>query len=103
MASPVLPQPFVLDVDRATVAQLESLPGVGPALARRIAAARDSSGPFGSLQELELRVRGIGPVLARRLASTVTFSGPQRPSSAERTKPFGNGGTTTRAKGRRGR
>ncbi|MDQ3949587.1 MAG: helix-hairpin-helix domain-containing protein, partial [Gemmatimonadota bacterium] len=34
-----LPPP-ALDIDRASVAQLESLPGIGPALARRIAASR---------------------------------------------------------------
>ena len=92
-----------IDVDVATVVALESLPGIGPALARRIVAARDSSGQFGSLDELQARVRGVGPVLARRIAPDVTFSGPRRPSSAERTEPFGSEGTTARrAKRRRG-
>jgi competence protein ComEA len=95
--------PQAIDVDLASAAQLESLPGIGPALARRIAASRDSSGPFGSLDELQSRVRGVGPALAKRLAPAVTFSGPRRPSSAERTEPFGNGGTPARAKRRRGR
>ena len=102
--TPLAPSPSrLIDVDVATVAQLDSLPGIGPALARRIVAARDSSGQFGSLEELEARVRGIGPALSRRLAPAVTFSGPRRPSSAERTEPFGSEGTAAkRAKRRRG-
>jgi DNA uptake protein ComE-like DNA-binding protein len=101
-ASTHYPLPSILDVDRASVAELEFLPGIGPALARRIAVSRDSSGPFGSLEALQSRVRGVGPALAKRLAPAVTFSGPHSPPSAERTQPFGNGGTPARAKRRRG-
>lgn len=67
-----------VDVDRATAAQLQSLPGIGPALAARIIAFRDSAGPFGSLARLQ-RVKGIGPAKARRLDTLVTFSGVPRP------------------------
>ena len=91
-----------LDLNVASVGQLESLPGIGPALARRIASSRDSSGPFGSLDDLQSRVRGVGPALAKRLAPAVTFSAPRSPPSAERTEPFGNGRTPARAKRRRG-
>ncbi|MEJ7813022.1 MAG: helix-hairpin-helix domain-containing protein, partial [Gemmatimonadaceae bacterium] len=51
---------------------------VGPVLAARIVADRDSLGPFGSLEGLE-RVRGVGPSLARKLAPHVTFSLTPRP------------------------
>lgn len=44
-----------LDVNRATEAELELLPRIGPALAKRIVEAR----PFASVDEL-VRVRGIG-------------------------------------------
>lgn len=91
----------LMDVDRASAAQLESLPGIGPALARRIVTTRDSSGPFGSLEALQSRVRGVGPALAKRLSPAVTFSAPHSPPSAERTEPFGNGATPARAKQRR--
>jgi DNA uptake protein ComE-like DNA-binding protein len=94
--------PSTVDLDRASAAEMEALPGIGPALARRIAATRDSSGPFGSLDELQDRVRGVGPALAKRLAPVVTFSAPRRPPSAERTEPFGNGATPARARRRRG-
>jgi competence ComEA-like helix-hairpin-helix protein len=70
-----------IDVDRASAAELDRLPGVGPSLARRIVANRDSLGPFGSMEALE-EVKGIGPALAERLRPRVTFSGPGRPRSA---------------------
>jgi Helix-hairpin-helix motif len=91
----------LIDVDRASATELELLPGIGPALARRIVATRDSSGPFGSLDALQSRVRGVGPALSKRLAQAVTFSAPHSPPSAERTEPFGNGATPARSKHRR--
>jgi len=66
-----------IDVDRADVDALDRLPGIGPALARRIVEDRDANGPFGSVDALQ-RVRGIGPALAARLAPLVTFSGVPR-------------------------
>jgi Helix-hairpin-helix motif len=63
-----------LDLDVATAAQIDSLPGVTPALAQRIAADRMKRGPFLSLDGLR-RVSGIGPTLAKRLDTLVTFSG----------------------------
>jgi DNA uptake protein ComE-like DNA-binding protein len=71
-----------IDPDVATEAELDQLPRVGPALARRIIANRDSFGPFGSLEELQ-RVRGIGPALAAGLAPHVTFSSGFRPLHGE--------------------
>jgi competence protein ComEA len=68
-----------LDLDRASAAEIEALPRVGPVLARRIVEEREAGGPFGSLEGLE-RVRGVGPALARRLAPHVTFSGVPRQS-----------------------
>lgn len=73
-----------LDVDRATAAELEGLPGIGPSLAARIVSDRAAGGPFGSLAGLQ-RVRGVGPALATRIAPFVMFSGPrQAPSPPSR-------------------
>jgi competence protein ComEA len=66
-----------VDVDRATVEELDRLPGIGPALAQRIVADRQLRGPFGGLEGLQ-EVRGIGPALAAKLAPHVTFSGAPR-------------------------
>jgi competence protein ComEA len=67
------PPPAVIDIDIATAAEIETLRGIGPALAKRIVADRDSLGPFGSIDELT-RVKGIGKRLAAKIAPQVTFS-----------------------------
>ena len=66
-----------IDLDVATAKEIESLPAIGPALAGRIVANRDSFGPFGSLDVLG-RVKGLGPATRRRLSPRVTFSGQAR-------------------------
>jgi len=70
----ISPPTSPVDVDRADSAALDALPGVGPALARRIVADRATHGPFGSMAGLS-RVAGIGPGLEGRLQPFVTFSG----------------------------
>jgi competence protein ComEA len=60
-----------LNVNRATAVDLEALPGIGPALARRIVADREARGPFATVQALD-RVPGIGPALVARLGNLVT-------------------------------
>ncbi len=60
----------VLDLNRATARELEALPGIGPALARRILAYRESHGPFRRVEDLQ-KVSGIGPARLARLAGLV--------------------------------
>ncbi len=67
-----------IDVNSATVAELERLPRVGPALAQRIIEHRQRHGPFQSAEDLR-HVRGIGPSTVRLLEPLVTFSGRHRP------------------------
>jgi len=88
-----------IDLDVATAAELDRLPGIGPALAARIVANRDSLGPFGSLAELD-RVRGIGPALCKRLQPIVRFTGVPRPRPAG-TVTRGGGPTRRRSVGPR--
>ncbi len=71
-----------VDVDRASAAELERLPGVGPELARRIVADRDSNGPFGGLEGLD-RVRGVGPAMLARLDRWTTFTGVARATKVQ--------------------
>lgn len=59
-------RPPALDLNLATIEQLEGLPLVGPALARRIVAHRAAHGPFPSVDSL-VRVRGIGPAILARI------------------------------------
>lgn len=49
-----------VDVNTATVAELERLPGVGPTLAERIVEYRSVHGRFRTPEELQ-HVHGIGP------------------------------------------
>lgn len=58
-----------INLNTATVTELETLPGVGPRLAQRIIAARQQK-PFTSLQDLD-RVPGVGPKLLQRLKPQV--------------------------------
>ncbi len=69
--------PLWIDVDVASARELEMLPRVGPALAARIVADRDSLGAFGSLEEFG-RVRGVGPAMLKVLEPLTTFSGRAR-------------------------
>lgn len=48
-----------LSINRASVEDLQGLPGVGPVLAERIVAYRDQNGPFKQVEDL-LDVSGIG-------------------------------------------
>lgn len=55
-----------LDLNAASAAQLDSLPGIGPARAAAIVQYRARHGPFSSLADLA-RVPGINPALVQRL------------------------------------
>jgi helix-hairpin-helix protein len=69
-----------VDLDLAGEKEIEALRHIGPALAKRIVADRDSFGPFGSMEGL-IRVKGIGPSMVAKLDSSVTFSLVPRPTN----------------------
>ncbi|MEY4656701.1 MAG: hypothetical protein RL073_928 [Actinomycetota bacterium] len=50
----------VVNINRASVTELDALPGVGPSTAQAIVDYRTTNGPFGSPEDL-LNVKGIGP------------------------------------------
>ncbi len=62
---------YRVNINTATAAELESLPGVGPKLAQRIILARQQQ-PFTSLEDLQ-RVSGIGPKMVEKLQDLVTW------------------------------
>lgn len=68
-APPALTGP--LNLNTATAADLEQLPGIGPALAARIIRYRQEHGPFRTVDAL-LLVSGIGPATLDRIRSLVT-------------------------------
>jgi competence protein ComEA len=63
--------PAPLDLNQATVEQLDDLPGVGPATAQAIVDYRSRHGPLVSVDDL-LEVRGIGPAKLDAFRDLVT-------------------------------
>ncbi len=63
-----------VDLNTATQAELETLPGIGPATAAKIIDYRNTKGPFRSPEDLQ-KVSGIGPATYQRLADLITVTG----------------------------
>ena len=61
----------LVNLNTASAAELETLPGVGPAIAERIMDWRELNGSFSSVDEL-MEVSGIGPSTFQRLRARVT-------------------------------
>ena len=59
-----------VDLNAADATALDTLPGVGPVLAARIVAYRESNGPFRSVDQLD-EVSGIGDKLMEQLRPLV--------------------------------
>ena len=73
-----------MDVNRASAAELELLPGVGPRLAAEIVRVRERAGPFRAPEALR-SVRGIGPKKLAKLRPFLRFSeGLEHPAQAQR-------------------
>jgi competence ComEA-like helix-hairpin-helix protein len=63
-------EPGPLDLNRASEEQIEALPGIGPAVAARIVARRDSIGRYRKVEDLD-SVKGIGPALIEKIRPLV--------------------------------
>jgi len=61
-----------INLNTATAAQLDSLPGIGPVYAGRIVEYRDSHGGFKSLEEIQ-NVKGIGPKTYEKFKDQITI------------------------------
>ena len=55
-----------IDLNRATLSELERISGIGPALARRLILKRDSLGRFTDWSQVDA-VPGVGPALLKKL------------------------------------
>ena len=68
------PSPAVgelLNINTATVEQLDNLPGIGPTTAQNIVDYRTEHGPFQRIQDL-MNVPGVGPATFDRLKDQIT-------------------------------
>ncbi len=62
-----------LDINRATAAELDTLPGIGPVLAQRIVDYRNQVAPFASVDDLE-NIQGISARMVEDLRPLVTVT-----------------------------
>ena len=65
---------YPININTATEAELEFLPGIGPALAGRITAYRQEHGAFSSPEDL-MKVSGIGEKILAELLPYITTGG----------------------------
>jgi competence ComEA-like helix-hairpin-helix protein len=68
-------------INETTADTLCYIKGVGPVLASRIIAYRDSTGSFSCKEDLEL-VKGVGPSLSARIMNNVLFTRSQLTDSS---------------------
>ncbi len=63
----------LINLNTATQAELETLPGIGPTMAERIIEYRQKQGPFTSLDQI-LDVSGIGPATFEKIRELITVN-----------------------------
>ena len=60
-----------IDLNTATLSQLDGLPGIGPVIAERILELREKSGPYKRIEDL-MNIRGIGEKKFLKLKDLIT-------------------------------
>ena len=61
----------VININSASLSELDSLPGIGPAYAQGIIDYRDANGGFKSIEDIQ-NVKGIGPKTFEKLKDQIT-------------------------------
>jgi competence protein ComEA len=84
-ASPATKKPLLkpINLNSATAAELQQVPGIGPATADKILQMRKSYGAFKSVDDL-LAIRGIGRKRLDKMRKYLTVGKPATPANATR-------------------
>jgi competence protein ComEA len=80
-----------VNVNTATSAELQQVPGIGPATAEKILQARKSYGSFKSVDDLQA-IKGLGPKKLEKMRKYLTVGKPAPP--AKQTAHAAPGGTS---------
>jgi competence protein ComEA len=64
-------QTTLININTASLEELDSLPGIGPATAQKIIDYRTTSGPFETIESI-IEVDGIGPVTYARIKDLIS-------------------------------
>ena len=73
----------LVNLNTATATELQTLPGVGPALAMRIIEFRDANGAFARIEDV-MNVRGVGETTFLRMRHLLTVTPPETESAERR-------------------
>ena len=83
---PVTPEPpkepVLVDINTATLDELQTLSGIGPVIAQRIIDYRTENGAFTSIEDL-LNVKGIGEATLNKFRDRVSVSAPENAAPEE--------------------
>ena len=78
-SKPVVP-PVIVNINTASIQELEALPGVGAKTAERIVDYRTKKGPFKKIEEL-MNVQGIGEKSFLKLKPQLTVAAKPEPNT----------------------
>lgn len=73
-SSDSVPQSGLININNASLAQLDSLPGIGPTYASRIVEYRTANGAFASTGDV-VKVKGIGEATYAKIKDKITVGG----------------------------
>ena len=62
----------LINLNTATLEELDALPGIGPAIAQRILDYRAANGPFAAIEDLQ-NVKGIGALTFEKIKTWITI------------------------------